>query len=191
MRAIDACNLVLLGIVVLVGCASHTFEVTREANPNPFTGSATYAVHSIEYENLQVSGRPEVEFLASKSEETDKWTAIKSNVNAEYRRTLEVKLGDRRIRVVPENEPAQFHIRAYVGEIEPGSYGVTRWDAVHAQIVMNVKIGDSDGSVLDEIVLSDSVPASALETPTANVRLKKVATSLGLMTARHLLERIE
>jgi hypothetical protein len=187
MRTLARSSLVLIAITAAVGCASPV-KVLKEAAPNPFTKNTAYTVDPIEYVSLTVDGKPEAQFLARKSDETDKWEQIKVNTNSVFRENFETYLRSHHIRAVTQSEPSDFHVRPTVGQMETGYYRIPAWNAV-ARIFMNVKVVDPAGQVVEEFEIMQEAGFDAITASTTNIRLSQAARRLGSLTAGHLVKR--
>jgi hypothetical protein len=171
------------------GCGP-PWTVLIQAVPSPMAGQTRFAVLPVAMPNLQVGDGSVRDHLADKdAEQRASWAEDMGAINEEFTRHLIDAAAEEGISVVPATGPgaAPFEIRPEVIFVEPGYYvGVS---AGASKVKMMVRVTQSDGSVLDEILIEHSTPGS-LSNPSATNRLRDDAEGLGKITAEYLTTRV-
>lgn len=183
----------LIGSLALLATAcSSPVQVTRQASPNPFDATASFAIQPIEFVDLTIDDKPEADYYAASddAEKEANWREIKANVWNEFATSLigELRGDSVKVAVAGEGE-AQFAIASTVSRVDSGYYRIPAWNAV-TRIYMTVQIRDASGQVLDEIKTHDSASYDLIANPTINGRMKTVARALGDAVAGYLAERV-
>ncbi|HZN40524.1 MAG TPA: hypothetical protein VFD82_17095 [Planctomycetota bacterium] len=173
-------------VLLLIGCTS-SFEVIRSVDPSPYSKTSAFSIKPIRYVDLEVDGKPEVDYIASQKfdERADKWDVLKASIEEHFTKRLAAELG-----VVPEAASATsgvFSIEPSVDQIETGFYRSGTWKDV-ARIDMTLRVVGAGGQVVDEIRLSDRQGFDEMFA-TANIRLTKVAQALAASAAQHIINR--
>jgi hypothetical protein len=177
-----------LFLLWLLAACGPPWAVVRQANPNPMLGKKDFVVMPIDFSGLRVGEKDEAGYLAEKDAESrNNWLGDKAAMNEEFARALTGDAADRGIRVMGPDAKANFVIHPKISWLEPGfyAYAVNR----NSEVRMTLVISDPNGTVIDEISMVHSTPAS-MTNPAVGNRLRDDAEGLGHYTGEYLGSRV-
>ncbi|HZO12658.1 MAG TPA: hypothetical protein VFB62_05360 [Polyangiaceae bacterium] len=179
--------LMALFVIALPACGP-PWSVVRQAVPNPLLGQKHFVVMPIDFSGLSVGEKSEAGYLAEKDEESRRnWLGDKAAMNEEFGRALTGEAHERGIIVMDPRGRANFVVHPKISWLEPGFY--TYFANQPSEVRMTLVISDPNGTVVDEIAMRHSTPAS-LSNPAVGNRLRDDAEGLGHITGEYLASRV-
>jgi hypothetical protein len=167
------------------GCGP-SWQISKQAMPDPFLGQKKFAVLPVDYSGLQVGEKGEAEYLAEKDAETQgNWAGDKLGLNDRFAEKLAEEARESGLEIVKATGPADapFMIRPHVAWIEPGYYiGISGGSS---NVKMTLQITSPDGKVLDEILIEHGT-SGTVTTASTGQRLRSDGAGLGATAAKYL-----
>ncbi len=181
---------IAVGALGLVAGCGPSWQILRQANPDPFLGQTRFSVLPVNFTGLRVGEKTEADYLAEKDAEArNNWAGDKLGLNEEFTSNLISKAHEHGLSVVPATGPsdAPFVIRPSVAWLEPGYYiGIS---AGSSKVKMTVQITAADGAVLDEIIVEHGTGGS-IQNAAVGTRLREDGENIGHIVADYLASRV-
>ena len=170
---------ILPGLAWLSGCASGEV-VVRQAMPNPFVAGPALCARPPRLDGLQVDGRSEAEWLASRvDEQRTRYEADR----ATYAAALAQELANKGIPECGAHVASGYIVQPWMETLQTG---MVTWTATDVWGVLIVH--DAQNAVQDEVRLR-VVVAATLKRPTFSERMKEAGREMGERIADYLRRR--
>jgi hypothetical protein len=174
-------SLVALGLsvvcIALAGCTS--WQVIRQADPNPFNNTGSFAVAEVSFDGALIDGVSEGEWLGGKKKKTARWEAGKKRMDQRYLSSMK-KLVEG-ISVDRDEQYEQYIVAARVRYLKPG------WPGGQTSITVTVQIR----SIKEKDVIYDEFQISlASGGRKVGAVLGELGEDLGQVVARYLNSRV-
>jgi hypothetical protein len=172
-----------LVLSLIVGGCGPRYQVVKQANPNPMTGTSSFRVEKAVFDpNFHVGNKTEQEWLAeAKAEKKDNWDGDKVAMAEKF---TDGFVGEREKLVMAATSGAGiFSVRARFVQYDPGYYAVV--SSAPATLEADIDFLDGSGAVLDTIrVRSRQSGFSAGE------GARRCAQEIGAISAKYLKKRV-
>jgi hypothetical protein len=166
-----------LAFVFVAGCSS--WQVIRQADPNPFSNTGSFAVAPVSFDGALVNGSSEDEWVGSKKKEAARWEAAKRRMDERYLTAM--KRFVEGISIDRDQQYEQYIVVARVRYVKPG------WPTGQTSITITVKIR----SLKEKDVVYDEIQINlASGGRKARAVMGELGEDLGQTVARYLNSRV-
>jgi len=180
----------LTWLALFTGCGP-SWQVIKQATPNPILGKTQFTVLPVDFTNIRIGSKAEAEWLAGKDADSQKsWADDKVAMNLKFSAALASQAAEygAQVQAGTAAGSAPFVIKPVATMAEPGFYaGIVSAASVYE---ITIQITTPDGQVVDEIRVQTS-EAADLYNPSSGGRLRNCSEHAGKIAGDYLKTRVK